>query len=268
VHTRGEAIFAEYLSACGLVFEYEREHAGKAKRPDFSVMWNGRECLFDVKDREGDDTKYVDPVSDDGVARDDEPMPNAPEPYSWIREQIEQGRRKFKEFKGSVCAIVLFPANGWGCDLEEPDFVLGAMYGDYGIVIPSNAPTGRFNPEPQSCFLDHGKMIRPNSREPQNTTISALISLRDLRVVAARLRRHIDHTVPHDQLRWDPTIQSKVNFDIGERHTGAIVWENAFAATPFPDELFRGKYDERWGRRGSVITKLHEGEVVKEVTAG
>jgi hypothetical protein len=267
MQTRGELVFAEYLESYGLTFEFERQHAGKVKRPDFTVMWDRRDCLFDVKDREGDDIVYVDPLSDDASADDDEPIPIAPDPHRWIREQIEQGRRKFKEFKGSVCAIVLFPANGWGHELEEPDFVLGAMYGDYGIAIPWNAATERFDGEPESRFLDHGKMIRPKWKVPQNTTISALITLRDVRVGAARLHKHLDKTVPRDQFWWDPQIQSKVDFDIAERHTGAIVWENAFAATPFPCDLFRGPYDERWGRHGSVVTKLHEGDLLRNVKA-
>ena len=56
-----------------------------------------------------------------------------------------------------------------------------------------------------------------------------------------------------------------MEFDIGEKHLGLIVWENAFAATPLPGDLFRGPYDERWAFVGSDIRRVHVGTVVAEV---
>lgn len=82
MQTAGEIAFAKYLSDKGLPFEFEREHPGKRKRPDFAVDLD-REYLFDVKDM----------TSDEGH-----------EFYGWIREQINQGSRKFREFKGAPAA--------------------------------------------------------------------------------------------------------------------------------------------------------------------
>jgi hypothetical protein len=264
MQTRGEQIFAEYLTASEIPFEFEVAHEGKAKRPDFTIKWAGGECYFDVKDREGseNDLIIVDPLD---PPDDDEVFGGAVDPpYKWIRKQIEQGRRKFKEFKGSPCAIVMFPADGWGHDLREPDFVLGAMYGDYGLVIPHDPAGGFASSKARSTFLDNGKMIRPRWRKPQNTTLSALITLREVKIGQARLRRYVDKHYPNVKFWWDPDVQSKVDFDISESHIGAMVWENAFAANPLPGELFRGQYDERWGSSGRGIGRLHLGSVVAE----
>ncbi|HYI10939.1 MAG TPA: hypothetical protein VEK57_17920 [Thermoanaerobaculia bacterium] len=268
MHTRGETVFAEYLAASGIPFDFERAQTGRSKRPDFAINWNGVDCFFDVKDREKSDLVEDDPLAPPG---DDEMLFGGAidPPYRWIREQIEQGRRKFREFKGSPCAIVMFPADGWDHDLREPDFALGAMYGDYGIVIRRDPTTGRFDgDDAESHFLDKGKMIRPRWRTPQNTTVSALLTLRSVNIGQARLRRYIDQHYPDLDFWWDPTIQSKVDFNISERHTGVIVWENAFAATPLPADIFRGPYDERWGREGNRIRRVHLGAGVAECLQG
>ncbi len=163
------------------------------KRPDFTIRWGGVDCFFDVKDREGSDDNS--PVEYPSAAEAEEEPPvcrGVDPPYRWIREQVEQGRRKFKEFKGSPCSIVMFSANGWGHDLLENDFVLGAMYGDYGLVVPLDHTTGRFDAtKAESRYLDGGKMIRPGWRAPQNTTLSALITLRSVDVGRARLDRYV-----------------------------------------------------------------------------
>lgn len=264
METRGERVFAEYLTANGIPFDFEVPHEGKAKRPDFRINWKGIDCFFDVKDRESSGLAIDDPLH----PPEDEEMlfgGAVDPPYKWIREQIEQGRRKFKEFKGSPCAIVMFPADGWGHDLREPDFALGAMYGDFGLVIPLDRPGGRFDSsQAKASFLDNGKMIRPRWKTPQNTTLSALITLREVKIGQARLRRWVDEHYAHSDFWWDPDVQSKVDFDITERHIGVMVWENAFAATPLPADLFRGPYDERWGRDGQGIRRLHVGEILAE----
>jgi hypothetical protein len=43
----------------------------------------------------------------------------------------------------------------------------------------------------EPAFLERGKMIRPRTHEPQNTRISALITLREYHVGGERLYRHI-----------------------------------------------------------------------------
>jgi hypothetical protein len=74
------------------------------------------------------------------------------------------------------------------------------MYGDLGFTSLWNRVTGSQVPDStRRTFLKNGKMFRSESREPQNQTISALITL-----------RHALKGV-----------------------LGVIVWENHFAC-PFP----------------------------------
>lgn len=49
--TPGELCFEEYLGAQNLSdFEYEKERPGKERKPDYTVIIDGREYLFEVKD--------------------------------------------------------------------------------------------------------------------------------------------------------------------------------------------------------------------------
>lgn len=245
--TVGEKIFAAYLDSYGIHYEFEKSHAGKEKRPDFTIVHDGAECFFDVKDR----TK---------LARG----AGAHDPHKWFREQIVQGGRKFKEFKGSVCAIVLCPANAWAGDFEDPDIMLGSMYGNFGIVIPFNRKKGTFDGELERWeFLGGGKMIRPHWKTPQHTTISALVSLRNVPMGQARMlafaREH--RRRGGAKYAW---LQHDTGIDIEERHTGVTVWENAFAAAKFPADLFLGTYDERWSATEDGMRRTHLGGGVAE----
>jgi hypothetical protein len=75
-----------------------------------------------------------------------------------------------------VCGLVLAAPPGSFVQLNEPNYMLGAMYGDVGFRIPfdpyGNAPQG---PEVRVGFLvGKGKMVRPYRL--QNTRIAALIA--------------------------------------------------------------------------------------------
>jgi hypothetical protein len=109
MRTAGERAFEKYLTERRLVpFEFERTRPNKRKRPDYSVDLE-REYLFDVKDMTQDEGHDF---------------------YDWIREQINQGCRKFREYKGWPCSIVMFANGTWDSKLVTPFVVLGAMYGN------------------------------------------------------------------------------------------------------------------------------------------
>jgi hypothetical protein len=91
--TEGEKLFERYLASQSLPFEFEKEQVGKSKRPDYSIVWNGKPVLLDVKDFD----------APENVPRGF----GAFDPYPRIREKIEQGREKFKQFKEVCCAVVL-----------------------------------------------------------------------------------------------------------------------------------------------------------------
>ncbi len=121
--------------------------------------------------------------------------------------------------------------------------MLGAMYGDVALRIPFNPQTGKANEEQaERAFYKRGKMIRPGWKEPANTRLSAIISLRYVSVGWVRYNK---------LAATDPSVQepgAELDFDPHEQKLGVIVWENAFAAIPFPRDLFCGEYDEIYGR--------------------
>ena len=119
--TAGETLFERYLQSQRLPFDFEKEHAGKSKRPDYTIEWEGRTVVFDVKD--------FDPPSriSTGFQQVD--------PYPRVREKIDQGRDKFKQYKEYCCGLVLHNVGSPFVMLERADFMLGAMYGDSGVHL-------------------------------------------------------------------------------------------------------------------------------------
>jgi len=195
--TAGEMRFEQYLESQGLRFEFEKEHAGKSKHPDYKVEWKAKPVILDVKD--------FDPPAELGGFR-------YFDPYRKIREKINQVRDQFKQFKDFPCGLVLCNLGTPDVDLENAAIMLGAMYDDAGFTFPVVRGKGD-ETQIKHAFLEHGKMIRAHRKTPQNTTISALITL-------TRIRPHYQRV---------------------------IVWHNAFARIPFPEDLFCGPYDTHFG---------------------
>jgi hypothetical protein len=228
--TAGELAFERYLQGQGITtFEFEKVRAGKRRRPDYSLPGEP-ECLFDVKDNDHE-------VRPDGVY----------DPYPWIREQIEQGRRKFKEFKDACCSVIMYAANAWWFSFMAPEFVFGAMYGDFGVEYDvTDTAAGPVLGESREVFLNGGKVIRRHWQRPQNTTLSALLMLRPIAVGHMRLRKIAEET-QNASLLFDRQAQKRCGFDIFQTELGVAVYENSFARIPLPPALFRGPFDERWG---------------------
>ena len=237
--TKGELLFETYLRLQGITkYEFEKTHQHKRSKPDYSVQID-QEYLFEVKDFERKDIL-------DGGAYD---------PYRRIRQKIESARKKFREYKDSPCCLVLYNNNASLVHLEAPDLMLGAMYGNYGITTEFNPDRGYFDPATMRWgFLEGGKMVRPKTSEPQNTTISAIITLRYVEVGQRKLgvfleratRKNPDIT-PVEAFKQ--TVSPDIDFDKHEKQLGVIVWENAWAGVPFPRSIFCGSYDERFGPR-------------------
>jgi hypothetical protein len=120
--TPGEIVFEKYLDSQQITFEFEKEHAGKSQRPDYTIEWEGKTVVFDVKD--------FDPRKNFRMGF------GAFDPYPPIREKIDQGRDKFKQFKEYCCGLVLYNAGQSLVLLENPDIMLGSMYGDSGFTFP------------------------------------------------------------------------------------------------------------------------------------
>lgn len=244
--TKGEILFEEYLDSQGLVFEFEKNHPGKSKRPDYTIEWEGRSLVFDVKD--------FDPPARISMGF------QQVDPFTPIREKINQGRDKFKQYKEYSCGLVLHNAGNPFVALHNPDFILGAMYGDSGFTFPVNTRTGVGDASQlKQAFLGGGKMIRPNWSEPQNTTISAIITV-------VRIQPHflslLDLVRDNPRRDNETEIRNRIpDFDPEFQVPRVIVWHNVVARIPFPTDIFRGAYDSHFG-----IVRVENGEAEQDVT--
>jgi hypothetical protein len=253
--TAGERLFEEYLRSQGIEdFEYEKEHSGKLKKPDYTVMLD-REYLFDVKD-----FTYVD-VGSGGFY----------DPYRRLRTKIGELRGQFREYKDWPCCGVLYNNTAHLVDLSTPMIVHGAMYGDLGVTMRIDTVRGGVvEGSEREEFLSGGKMLmrsmKKKTAEVRNSTISALITLRPIRTGYARLcndlRVQKQSQYGFDLGKW---VGSDRDFDTEEEHLGVIVWENVFARIPLPRQMFSGAYDERYGLNDeSRLTRVFAGEGVLE----
>ena len=235
-----ELLFEEYLALQGLGdFEFEKEWEGILQRPDYTVYHNDKVYIFDVKEFE------IQPAPAGLSFRD---------PYSRIRQKIDTVRAQFKCFKDRPCCLVLYSDDPL-VEVYNWIIVLSAMYGDFGRSIPFDPGTGTVSDPGKHAFTSGGKMFRIESSRSQNTTVSALISLRRIPIgqIRARLAQSLGNAA---------SFAPESEFRIEETQPSVIVWENAFARVKFPRDLFAGRYDERWGGDGSVITRVFAGEGV------
>jgi hypothetical protein len=143
--------------------------------------------------------------------------------------------------------------------LSLPDVMLGAMYGDSGFTFPVDTKTGVGDAsQAKHAFSGKGKMVRPNWSLPQNTTISALITLGS--ILHYELLIDKVHADPNRNIdACEAELRSAIpNYDASQTAPRVIVWHNAVARIPFPDDLFRGLFDTHFGivqLQGEVVTQ-------------
>jgi hypothetical protein len=233
-----EELFEKYLRSQDLPFEFEKKYQDKSKLVDYTVPIDGRDFLFEVKQFE--QRNYPLPTSVSAV-----------DYYGPIRAKIDQAQRKFKEYAGFPCCLVLHSNEAFVMD--DPRAAFGAMYGDIGIQIPVAAGIVTVAmPLPEPTFVgDNGKMVRKD--KPYNTRISALIHVYEYHVGLATWIRWVHQT----QQRKDGTIKQQdvdmPDIDIEEKCVAVSVWENMYASVPLPESVFKGAYDERWGLVGDYV---------------
>jgi hypothetical protein len=244
--TKGEIVFEDYLNFQGIPFDFEKEHPGKSKRPDYAIEWEGKTIVFDVKDFDPPDA----PLSGFGAF----------DPYPPIREKIDQGRDKFKQFKEYCCGLVLFDAGRPLLLLDSPDVMLGSMYGDSGFSFPVNTTTGIGEAsQTKQKFLGRGKMIRPNWSQAQNTTLSAIIVVS---MIKPFLIEMTDLMVENPGIDIEAEMRQRIpNFNPDIDIPRVVVWYNGVARIPFPSTLFRGDYDTHYG-----IVRAEDGVIEQGVT--
>jgi hypothetical protein len=247
VRTEGERQFEAYLDSVRYKYEFEKSYPGRAKKPDYTITAN-QVLLADVKDF-------------------DQLLPNIGfqqvDVHFRIRKKIEDGRKKFKEYKDFTCCVVLQNNGNVHVPSEDPTIVLGSMYGSVGFAVPVFVGDGVAPaklPEPTIGFMGDAQMTAT-----KNTTISALLSLRQVAVGVRRMRKirkeitcSVDEAIATAGQRFE-------NFDYDEKQLGVIVWENCHARLPLSRELFVGPYDERWGLAGSDIQRVFCGQGVSDL---
>lgn len=249
--TPGEAAFEAYLRSQEITdFIHEKEFPGKSKRPDYSVTLVGREHLFEVKDIDSE--------------------PPGPgfgfwDPYGPIREKIDQARKKFKEFKDYPCSLVIHLTQGFAL-IDDPKVIYGAMHGDPAIEFLVDKEKGRLVPDSQrEVFTKDGRMTQPHWKDPQNTTINAIIALRGVRIGEKRFVHEYLAQFGGDEAYAH--LGDDVGYDKTEIGRGVVVFENVDARVPLDRQLFRGRFDERWGADGDAVTRIFAGPGVLEYDA-
>jgi hypothetical protein len=252
--TAGEKTFEDYLDKRQTKYQFELLMPDKRRPPDYTIF-HDRQYLLEVKDFNPTDV----------------PEAGAYDGYARIRSKIDSASKKFQEYEGYPCGLVLYNNDARLVDVITPQFVLGAMYGNVGVVVPFTVETGEAIGEEYQAFLGGGKMIRPHWKNPENTRISALITLRYVNVGTARLNEYVAK-IKSDEVdrikRATDVLQqlqkARLEFDRDEKHLGVIVWENSFAAIPFPRDLFDGDYDEIYGVQDKKIQRVFAGKGVVE----
>jgi hypothetical protein len=240
--TRAEIVFEKYLSQRGLRFEHEA--VSGRKKPDYLIHGPSGDCIVEVKQIEDPDPRPS------GGFNPDRP----------VRAKIKRARRQLGEYKQLPCSLAIYSESMFGP--YDPAIMLSAAFGpgyqqaghDYSKIDP-NPSFYRFCKKselpPDKHFLAKA-MLSPVA----NTTFSALImlthyQLSELRLeVWRRLYAMQEAGKPvetNDQFRLlselAPTLQESVRFPGTVR---VIVAENRHARIPFPEDLFRGPFDQRW----------------------
>lgn len=249
--TPGEVAFEAYLRSQGITdFIHEKEFPGKSKHPDYSVTLAGREHLFEVKDID------TDPPKPGFVGFWD--------PYGPIREKIDQARKKFKEFKDYPCSLVIHLTHGFAL-IDDPKVIFGAMHGNPGFEFLVDKEKGRLVPDSQrEVFTKDGRMTQPHWKDPQNTTINAILALRGIRIG----EKHFVHEyLAQFGEDWLEHIDDVVGYDKNEIGWGVVVFENIDARFPLDRQLFQGRFDERWGADCDALTRVFAGSGVLECDA-
>lgn len=248
VRTEGEKQFERYLEFIGYSYEFEKPHPNRNKRPDYTIN-AGQTILADVKDF---DPFFPGP----GIQQVDV--------HFRIREKIQAGYKKFKEFKDFPCCVVLHNEGNPHVPATEPGIVLGCMYGTVAFQIPvhlGDGPAPTNMPSPSVAFTGDAQMTKD-----KNTTISALVTVRDVAVGVLRVRKI---RAENKGIRFEDAFQiaseTFENFDYGEVKPGVIVWENAFARVPLSRSVFDGPYDERFGHHEDHIQRIFCGHAKAEV---
>jgi hypothetical protein len=262
VKTEADRVFEHYLRAHGRDdFLFDEPIAGTTRVPDYQLPWQPRPLLFEVK---GFD---VETPSGFGVV----------DPYPPLRKKINRASEQFRDLERYSCSLVL-QYGGPGLIFLEPQFIFGAMLGEVGFEIPLDLNPGVLRDKGiKQVFTKKGRMIVYDkvgiAKNPQNTTINAIIVVEHYELGRRRFSKHVDdletklgHGLSFEEL-WDEIKKAEgTEWDVSLRVIRSVVHENPFARTPLPIDAFTGHCDERYGADGTgTIKRLFAGSTVAQL---
>ena len=245
MRTRGEEVFAEYLDSLGMKFTYEPS-IGQS-HPDFLVHAPKGDVLCEVKDFELNDE---DRAELNAALAGHSAFGSREVPFGRIRRRIRRASEKCREFKGRYpCLVVLFDASAMVHLIDLT--VLAAMYGNARISMAVDV-NGSSEAEPSTVFARESRYLTRDA----NTTVSAVAILeyvtpkQRLLEEALSAQRFADSS---DAI----TAKLKFIYDFSESHPEVfdrvprlLVFQNIFAAMPWPREALNGPHDLLWPAGG------------------
>jgi hypothetical protein len=268
IRTESERLFETYLQASGyLEFEFEPSLPGSNARPDFILRTNREDCptgvLFEVKEFQP-------------MPADFQRSGGSYDPYGAIREKIQEGRKKFRDFKQYPCALVLYNAGKPLVDLRW-ELIYGAMLGNLGWSIPFDKEAGKLVDKAvlAPAFMQGGEMHREKNGvaiEPQNTTISAIVVLQLLAVGNSRFQievktqeQQLGRSLKYEEFFRLVDLSGGTERDISLHQLRTVTCLNPYKRVPFPQELFRGPYDECFGDIEGELQRIYAGPQLKRL---
>ncbi len=257
-----EVLFEDYMAEQKLgVPDHEPIVPGKNRRVDYRLHFKDQILWFEVKEFAEDPTCFG------------EGKGGSYDPYIGIRKKIDEASKKFREYAGESCSLVLYNRNLNLIDISTPFIVLGAMLGNVSYRVPIDFERGVVNGPHSQVFSEGGKLINPRTKNPTNTRISAVIALeklavgeKEFHIALARKERAEDR-----RLSWEETFEFQRSEKEAYQRTAlrALVYENPYAAKRLPDDIFMGPYDARWGPEPNEprITRLYAGAELEKLEA-
>lgn len=274
IQNKSEKLFEEYLDANGFCgrWTYEPSIQGKNKRPDYLLDHCGQKYFFEVKELRKKDNEpttraaHIDPYT--GLREEiNEARKQFREckeyccslvgpaahidPYTSLRKEIDEARKQFKEYKEYCCSLVVFNIGDRQAKLV-PHNIMGVMMGNLGFSMDYNAEKGEVDTGSfKNMFLDGGKMIDDKRQRPQNTTISSIVVLEEFHdnsEIQKAIREEVKKQgKPLTNVEENEFIKNCYRSHVtSSRVLKVVVVENPWARIAFPEDLFVGPFDEHW----------------------
>lgn len=255
-----EILFEQYLAEQGLgKADHEPEFPGAAKRVDYRLLHNGKRLWFEVKEF-ADDAALIARMVPGQVGG------GSYDGYKGIRNKINDAWKKFRDYDGECCSLVLFNERVNLVHISSPDTLLGAMLGNITFHVPIDLESGKEIGPTTKQFGKHGKITVSHEGKAQNTTISAVIALERLHNGQREQRIRFAREELQDELQqgrplsWEERFERRKSMPSDEETAlRTIICDNPHAANPLPRDIFRGPFDERWSHVDGKIAPTYVG---------